>query len=323
MTRLVHAGSVVVDYVYRLDALPAPGAEKTAVSHERLAGGGFNMMAAARRTGMAVVFAGRHGSGPDGDFLRAALAREGVSVALPAAEGADSGNSVVLVTDDAERTFVSWPGSESVLTEADLAAVSLEPGDWVFVSGYTLSYPGSRTALADWIEALPADVPLVFDPSPVVADIPGGILRRVLARTTWLSCNNAEAAVIAGSGDARADAAALVPHHCPLAAGTIVRGGGAGALLHLRDGTAASVPAFKVTAIDTNGAGDTHIGAFVSVLARGDAPLDALRYANAAAAISVTRRGGSSAPTDDEIREFLAARPNEATAVGRRTRMTA
>ncbi len=53
-----------------------------------------------------------------------------------------------------------------------LAQVSLRPGDWVFTSGYTLSYPGSREALADWIEALPPEIPFVFDPAPVVAEIP-------------------------------------------------------------------------------------------------------------------------------------------------------
>ena len=323
MCRLVHAGSAVVDYVYRIDALPLPGTEKTATSHDRTAGGGFNLMVAASRTGMQVVYAGRHGTGPNGDFLRAAFASEGIEALMPPAEGMDSGNSVVLVTGDAERSFVSWPGAEGTLTAADLAPISLRPGDWVFTSGYTLSYPGSRDALADWIEALPAGIPFVFDPAPVVADIPERILARVLARVTWLSCNDSEAEAIAGAGDAEANAEHLGERHCPRAAGVVVRSGAAGALLRLRDGTTARVPGFKVAAVDTNGAGDTHIGAFVSALARGDAPLTAARYANAAAAIAVTRHGGSAAPTDTEIEEFRAARREEANADGHDSRMTA
>jgi sugar/nucleoside kinase (ribokinase family) len=55
MSRLVHAGSAVADYVYRLDALPSPGTEKIAKSYHRVAGGGFNMMVAASRTGMLVA----------------------------------------------------------------------------------------------------------------------------------------------------------------------------------------------------------------------------------------------------------------------------
>jgi sugar/nucleoside kinase (ribokinase family) len=319
MSRLVHAGSAVVDHVYRIDMLPLPGAEKTAASYDRVAGGGFNMMVAARRTGMPVVFAGRHGTGPNGDFLRAAFATECIEVLTPPAPELDSGNCVVMVSADAERTFVSWPGAEATLRAADLAAAFLEAGDWVFTSGYTLSYPGSRDALASWIEALSPEIPFVFDPTPVVSEIPKDILARVLARTSWLSCNAAEAAAITGTADVATGAELLLSRHCPHAAGLVVRTGEAGAHVLLRDGRSQTIPGFKVAAVDTNGAGDTHIGAFVSALARGESSFAAARYANAAAAISVTRRGGSSAPTDAEINDFLAAmRPSEETDQDRR-----
>ncbi|TPL95769.1 PfkB family carbohydrate kinase [Mesorhizobium sp. B2-3-12] len=303
--RLVHVGSAVVDYVYRIDALPASGTEKTASGYAQLAGGGFNMMVAAARTGMKVVFGGQLGSGPNGDFLRAAFAAEGIEVLTPPSPLMDSGNCVAMISSDAERTFVSWPGAESVLSPDMMAPVVIGPDDWVFTSGYTLSYPGSRDALTGWIEALPADIPFVFDPTPVIADIPRAILDRVLARTTWLSCNTTEAAGIAGPGEAEALAARLLTDHCPSADGVVIRAGADGCLVRLADGTAQTVAGFKVTAIDTNGAGDTHIGAFVSALARGAPPFEAATHANVAAAISVTRHGGSSAPTDEEIQTFL------------------
>jgi len=303
--RLVHIGSAVVDYVYRIDALPAPGTEKTASSYAQVAGGGFNMMVAATRTGMKVVFGGQLGSGPNGDFLRAAFAAEGIQTLTPSSHAMDSGNCVAMISGDAERTFVSWPGAESVLSLDMMAPVSVAPGDWVFASGYTLSYAGSRAALTDWIEALPANVPLVFDPAPIVTDIPPRILLRVLDRTKWLSCNAREAAQIAGPGDVETIAALLLADHCPRADGVVIRNAAKGCHIRLADGTAQTIAGFKVEAIDTNGAGDTHIGAFVSALARGVPPFEAARYANAAAAISVTRHGGSSAPTDHEIQTFL------------------
>ncbi|MER8751524.1 PfkB family carbohydrate kinase [Mesorhizobium sp. M1050] len=303
--RLVHVGSAVVDYVYRIDALPAPGMEKTASSFARVAGGGFNMMVAASRTGMKVVFGGQLGSGPNGDFLRAAFAAEGIATLTPPSPLMDSGNCVAMISSDAERTFVSWPGAESVLSLELMAPVAVAPDDWVFTSGYTLSYPASRDALADWIESLPDETPFVFDPTPVITDIPRQILSRVLARTTWLSCNTTEAAEITGPGDVEAVAARLLDEHCPRAAGVVIRSGAKGCHLRLAGGPARTIAGYTVTAIDTNGAGDTHIGAFVSSLARGAPPFEAARYANAAAAISVTRHGGSSAPTDREIQTFL------------------
>ncbi|MER9137566.1 PfkB family carbohydrate kinase [Mesorhizobium sp. M0830] len=303
--RLVHVGSAVVDYVYRIDALPAPGMEKTASSFAQVAGGGFNMMVAASRTGMKVVFGGQLGSGPNGDFLRAAFAAEGIATLTPPSPLMDSGNCIAMISSDAERTFVSWPGAESVLSLELMAPVAVASDDWVFTSGYTLSYPASRGVLADWIESLPDETPFVFDPTPVVTDIPRPILSRVLARTTWLSCNTTEAAEIAGTGDVEIVAARLLDDHCPQAAGVVIRCGAKGCHLRLADGSAWTIGGYAVTAIDTNGAGDTHIGAFVSALARGAPPFEAARYANAAAAISVTRHGGSSAPTDREIQTFL------------------
>jgi sugar/nucleoside kinase (ribokinase family) len=237
--------------------------------------------------------------------LRAAFAAEGIETLTPPSPLMDSGNCVAMISSDAERTFVSWPGAESVLSLDMMEPVSVAPDDWVFTSGYTLSYPASREALTDWIEALPATIPFVFDPTPVISDIPRPILSRVLGRTTWLSCNTSEAAEIAGAGDVEMLAARLLADHCPRAAGVVIRAGAKGCFVRLADGSAQIIPGFNVAAVDTNGAGDTHIGAFVSALSRGMLPFEAARYANAAAALSVTRHGGSSAPSDQEIQTFL------------------
>ncbi|TIN53810.1 MAG: ribokinase, partial [Mesorhizobium sp.] len=121
---------------------------------------------------------------------------------------------------------------------------------------YTLSYPKSRDALTDWIEALPDETPFVFDPTPIISDIPRSILSRVLARTTWLSCNTTEAAEIAGSGNVQAVAARLLVDHCPGAAGVVIRTGAKGCHIRLADGSVQTIAGFKVNAVDTNGAGD-------------------------------------------------------------------
>jgi sugar/nucleoside kinase (ribokinase family) len=69
------------------------------------------------------------------------------------------------------------------------------------------------------------------------------------------------------------------------------------------------VPGFDVAAIDTNGAGDAHVGAFLAALAGGAPPLVAARRANASAALAVSRRGPSASPDASEVDAFLAARP--------------
>ena len=303
--RLVHVGSAVVDHVYRIDALPFAGEDKIAQDYRQATGGGFNMMAAAARTGMKVVYGGQHGTGPAGDLLRQALAAEGIEILAAQARDRDTGHCVVLVTADAERTFISIPGAEAHLTPTCLAPVKPDAGDVVFTSGYTLCYPGSRDALADWIAALPAGVSFVLDPTSVVGNIPPDLLAGVLRRADWLSCNAFEANVLAGQETIEANAARLLSVHCPGASGIVVRQGEKGCFVHLASGARRHIPAFAVVPVDTNGAGDTHAGAFVSALSRGVDPFEAARYANAAAAICVTRHGGSSAPHHGEIGAFL------------------
>ena len=89
-----------------------PGTEKIAASYDRVAGGGFNMMVAASRTGMQVVFAGQHGTGPNGDFLRAAFAAEGIETLTPPSPALDTGNCVVLVSARrrAHLRVLAWRG---------------------------------------------------------------------------------------------------------------------------------------------------------------------------------------------------------------------
>lgn len=303
--RLIHIGSAVVDFIYRLERLPAPGDDLTASSFAALPGGGFNMMAAARRSGMNVAYAGKLGDGLCGAMLSAAFKAEGIDCLQPLSKGMDSGTCVVLITADSERTFVSRPGAEGVITPDDFAYMQPAEGDWVFTSGYTLAYRDSRDSQARFISDLPRETIFAFDPTGIVDEIPNDILRVVLLRTDWLSLNRAEAAVIAGPGRDDELAGRLLAHHCPRAKGVVIRAGSAGALLALRDRPPVFVPAFEVETIDTNGAGDTHVGAFFAALSRGQAPIEALRYANAAAAISTTRHGGSVAPVAQEINEFL------------------
>ena len=211
----------------------------------------------------------------------------------------------MLVTSDAERSFVSWPGAEAL---PDWTEIEARPNDWIFASGYTLSYPQSGESVAIKVERLGRSNPLIFDPTPVVRNVPAPILKRVLLACRWLSCNTDEAAYI--TADAHDPAKILLDAHCPNAEGVVVRSGSGGCLVRLRDGRVRHVPAFKVAAVDTNGAGDTHIGAFVAALAQGRDPFEAARFANAAAAIAVTRHGGPTGPTKEEVTQFLSRTSN-------------
>ncbi|HEX3589204.1 MAG TPA: PfkB family carbohydrate kinase [Pseudonocardiaceae bacterium] len=281
--RLVHVGNVLVDVVLYVPALPERGADVLATRSVVTPGGGVNVLTAAVRQGLPSVYGGMHGTGPFGDLCRAALAD--VQVVQPVLPDVDTGFTVAMVDGTGERTFATSPGAEAQLDATRLAALDVRSTDILYVSGYGLAYPVNGPALASWLSTV--DAMVIVDPGPLVADIPATVLDPVLARADWLSCNEREAALLG----------TLPPR-------SVIRGGADGC--DVLDGTTTYVPPFPVEAIDTNGAGDTHVGAFAAALARGQDPVTAARRANAAAALSVTRRGPATAPTSAEVDELLA-----------------
>jgi len=304
MSRLVSVGNVIVDIVMRIGALPEPGGDVIADGSEITAGGGLNTMVAARRDGMDVVFAGQYGTGPFGDVVRQALEESGVTVVQPGLPDVDSGYCVALVDATTERTFVTSVGAEGQLTRADLDRVTLRADDVVFVSGYGLAHPVNGAAIADWLGTVPSSVRVVFDPSPLVDTLPAAVLAAVSARSDVVSANSREARLLSPTSATLAEAAAAI---AAAARGTaLVRDGADGCWVVESGSEPVLVPGFPVVAVDTNGAGDAHDGVLAAALGRGVSLQDAVRRANAAAALAVTRTGPATAPTADETDALLA-----------------
>ncbi|MEU6540408.1 PfkB family carbohydrate kinase [Streptomyces sp. NPDC047000] len=99
------------------------------------AGGGFNVMATAAHDNADVVYLGTVGTGSFGDKVRAALRAEHVTTPNPPVTGLDTGGSIAIVDDDAERTFLSTLGAEGHVTPEHLNAVTVRPDDVVYVTG--------------------------------------------------------------------------------------------------------------------------------------------------------------------------------------------
>lgn len=305
MSRLVSVGNVVVDIVMRVDAIPEPGGDVIASASEITAGGGLNTMVAAVRDGLPVVFAGQYGTGPFGDVVRAALVASGVEVLQPGLDDVDSGYCVALVDATTERTFVTSVGAEGRLGREDLDRIVLRSDDTVFVSGYGLAHAVNGPAIADWLATVPDTVRVVLDPSPLVDTLPPAVLGPVIARADVVSANGREARLMAPTAAGLPEAVAAI---AASARGTaLVRDGAAGCWVAEPGRAPVLVPGFSVDAVDSNGAGDAHGGVLVAALARGDSLVDAVRRANAAAALAVTQRGPATAPTAAETDAFLAA----------------
>ncbi len=302
--RLLQLSGAVIDLIYRVEALPERGEEARVLGSSLSPGGGYNAMIAAKRAGMAVAYAGSHGAGPFSEVLRRSLQLEGIAPLLPPVLNEDQGLCTVLVDAEGERTFITRDGAERAVTAADLKALETEPEDWWLLSGYGLASAPSREALEDWLRSSSPGLRLVFDPSPLVAEIPSELLGLALSRASWISSNRREAEAV--TGGTRPEGVVQALQELSAGGGAVLRCGEEGCWLATAEAAPRHLPAFAVDAIDSNGAGDTHIGSFIAALSAGAAPLEAARFANAAAALSTTREGPANAPEAAETRAFLA-----------------
>lgn len=304
MTRLIQLSGAVADLIYRVEAVPLPGQEAIVHGFQMAAGGGFNAMAAARRFGLDVAYGGTLGTGPFATMVARALHDEGITLLRPGSlKAQDQGACVVLIDRHGERSFIASEGADGVVTDADLAMLDPGPQDWFLLSGYALGYRASRDALTRWLERQ-HDLSLVFDPSPLVAAIPARSLEAALSAALWISANTEEAAFLTGLSSPPAAAAALAATR-PKAGGAVVRDGANGCFMAEKGGHARHVPGHLVRPVDTNGAGDAHIGTFIAALAQGNPPDTAARLANVSAALSTTREGPATAPSKSAVLDAL------------------
>ena len=297
---LFQLSGIVIDLVHRVSQIPQPGAE--AEAHERLItpGGGYNAMIAAKRFGMSVAYAGALGTGIFADIVKDALGKEGIPILAATRSPLDQGTCAVIIDDSGERTFYTHHGAERNPGPRDLAALSPSSSDWLLLSGYSLLKETSAAAFVPWLRTFRRGPVFVFDPAPVVGDIPDANLQPALARANWISANRREAQTLSGATTPEAAAQMLAQGR----AGAIVRDGADGCWLST-NGATVKVDGFRVAALDSSGAGDAHIGAFIAAMGLGFDTLAAAQLANAAAAIKTTRFGPATSPGLEETLAFL------------------
>ena len=301
--RLVVLDSVLVDLTLRVAGLPERGGDVRSSRSSLSTGGGFNVLAAARRQGLDARYGGRLGRGPFADLARASLAGEGIDCG--ASDGDDDlGVCVVIVEDDGERTFITAPGAELGLDAATLDGLEVGAGDLLYLSGYNLAHPELAPVIAPWVATVPESVVVAFDPGARFADAEPDVLAAVLSRTDWLLASATECRALGATQDLEAAVRALLGR---VRVGVVAHDGSAGCVVGT-DREVVRVAGFEVQVVDSNGAGDAHNGVFLASLAAGLEPRAAARRANAAAAMAIESLGPAMSPTRDALDEWLDAR---------------
>lgn len=267
-------GSLNVDLTLRCDRLPHPGETVTGRDFTQGPGGkGANQALAAARLGARVRMVGRTGADAYAEVAVRNLRTAGVDLTLVTEADAPTGVAMILVDDAGENQIAVHPGANALL---DLDGIDIGDTDAVICQ----------------------------------LEIPSGAVVQAARATRGLFCLNAAPAVpIPPEALARTDVIivnetehAALPPTSALIALTL---GAAGAVL-LKDGEeiARGTPP-PVTAVDTVGAGDTFVAAFVVGLVEGRQPGDALQRACVAATLTVTREGAQTAmPTAAQVDDW-------------------
>jgi ribokinase len=296
-------GSSNTDMIVKVERLPQPG--ETVLGGEFLTAGGgkgANQAVAAARAGGAVSLIARVGEDSFGETALAAFRAGGIDTRHVVRDRTSpSGVALILVAQSGQNSIAVAPGANGRLSAADVrrAKKAFRNASVLLLQ---LEIPLETVQAAAKL-ARSAGARVILNPAPAQS-LPAGLLEGLFLLTP----NQSEARLLTGinveNEQTAAEAAAKLLSH--RVQNVVVTLGAAGAFV-AGGRVRCFLPGHKIEAVDATGAGDVFNGALAVAIAEGKGLVEAASFANAAAAISVTRPGAqSSAPRRKEIEYLLA-----------------
>lgn len=301
MNTITVIGSINFDRTIRVKYMPKPG--ETIHTEEIFSAGGgkgANQAVAAQRSGANTRFIGAVGNDSAGDMLKDLLLDEGIDLTgVQTLEKQATGRAYITVDDQGENSIMIHSGANTAFTPEDVERYKhlIQESDFVVAQ--------FESALDSTIKAFSLaheiGVKTILNPAPALEEVPEELLRV----TDIIIPNETETEILTGitvnDEDSLQEAADAL--HSLGVQVIIITIGSKGAFYSLVDGESGIVPAFKVSAVDTTAAGDTFIGAMVSVLEKDFSNLTtAIKYGNKASSLTVQRYGAQpSIPYQKEL----------------------
>ncbi|WP_150752673.1 ribokinase [Pseudomonas fluorescens] len=299
--KVVVIGSLNMDLVTRAPRLPKGGETLIGQSFTTVSGGkGANQAVAAARLGAQVSMIGCVGNDAYGEALRGALLAEQIDCQAVSTVDGSSGVALIVVDDSSQNTIVIVPGAngaltaeaidrfDSVIRAADVLICQLEVPDASVGHALKRGRELGKT--------------VILNPAPASRPLPADWY----ASIDYLIPNESEASALSGlSVDSLDTAQAAATRLIALGAGKVIITLGAQGSLFADGQRFEHFPAPVVKAVDTTAAGDTFVGGFAAALAAGQDEVQAIRFGQVAAALSVTRAGAQpSIPALSDVQAF-------------------
>lgn len=292
-----------MDLVTRAPRLPRGGETLIGQSFATVSGGkGANQAVAAARLGAQVAMVGCVGSDAYGRELREALLAEQIDCqALSTVEGS-SGVALIVVDDHSQNAIVIVAGANGALTPpvVDQFDAVLQAAD-VLICQLEVPYDTVGHVLRRGREL---GKTVILNPAPASGALPVDWYGSI----DYLIPNESEAAALSGLPvESLETAKAAASQLIAMGAGKVIITLGAEGSLFANGQGFQLFPAPRVTAVDTTAAGDTFVGGFAAALAGGSNEVEAIRFGQVAAALSVTRAGAQpSIPRLSDVQVFSA-----------------
>ncbi len=309
--RVLVVSSANIDFVQRMLRVPYSGETivETNGDYSYVPGGkGANSAIALARFGGDCVFTCRVGNDANGKRLISMYDREGIDTRyIVKDEEAPTGLASILVEDNGKNRIIVYPGANGSLNENDIEESFMCYPDAVFMQ---MEIPDAAV-LETARRANEAGIPVFVDAGPARTDFP----LRELGRVEIFSPNETETRTFTGiapTGEESALRAAIKLSTMVDAKYIVIKWGEKGAFIY--DGKEYYViPAEDVEPVDTTAAGDVFSAVMTYVYLQTKNIVTAVKYANVAAAISITRAGASSSiPTRAEVMEYVKRKKDKA-----------
>ncbi|MCX6777682.1 MAG: carbohydrate kinase family protein [Candidatus Micrarchaeota archaeon] len=289
---LVSMGHILYDVRCYVKDFPVP--DKTSFIYSQIensvGGSGTNVAMAARSLGLKTGLMGNVGSDPEGGRLIQHLLKHGVDIARLRVVDGHSGKAIVMINSKADVEVVEMLGVNEPFGAVDPAYVA--NAKYLFMSGTSIAALEEAS-----LYAKKSGVEVVFDPGRSKSRMGLAKLGKILQNSSYLIINRAELAFLTGKNDVHAGISLVRKTHPCVTC--IIKSGSKPVIVEGEEKF--EVAPFKVKAIDTLGAGDCFCAGFITALRYGKSLRDAVKFANAVAAVKVTRRGAHNVPSREEV----------------------
>jgi len=252
-------------------------------------GSAANTIIGAAQLGANCAYSCRVANDDDGQFYLTDLQTHNVQTNSKATDSGDTGNCLVMVTPDADRTLCTHLGISQEFGINDLDLDLLSQSNLVYIEGYLVSSPSGKEAAIEarkQAQAQKIKTAFTFSDPAMVQFFKDGINEIIGDKIDILFCNKAESEAFTDSTDLDTIKTALSAR----ADMVVITQGPSGALIY-HDNAWTHIPGNPVEAIDSNGAGDCFAGAFLAALSQGLSPEDAGKLAVFASSQIVTQYG--------------------------------